>query len=103
MREAREEVQLTSGLVQVVGLLERVRSPAGFLVQPVVGIVRGEDALGSLVSDPAEVDLMFTLPLSILLIPIIFAWCIVKPMVGAMIIGLLIMISISSGGCLHGY
>ena len=64
LREAREEVQLSPGLVRVVGLLERVRSPAGFLVQPVVGIVCGEDALGSLVSDPAEVDLMFTLPLT---------------------------------------
>ena len=64
LREAREEVQLNPGLVQVVGLLERVRSPAGFLVQPVVGIIRGEDALGSLVSDPAEVDLIFTLPLT---------------------------------------
>ena len=41
-----------------------MRSPAGFLVQPVVGIIRGEDALGSLVSDPAEVDLFFTLPLT---------------------------------------
>ena len=64
LREAREEVQLNPGLVRVVGLLERVRSPAGFLVQPVVGIIRGEDALGSLVSDPAEVDLIFTLPLT---------------------------------------
>jgi 8-oxo-dGTP pyrophosphatase MutT (NUDIX family) len=64
LREAREEVQLSHALVRVVGLLERVRSPAGFLVQPVVGIVCGEDALGSLVSDPAEVDLMFTLPLT---------------------------------------
>ena len=63
LREAFEEVQLNPGLVQVVGLLERVLSPAGFLVQPVVGIIRGENVLGSLVSDPAEVDLIFTLPL----------------------------------------
>jgi 8-oxo-dGTP pyrophosphatase MutT (NUDIX family) len=63
LREAFEEVQLTPGLVQVVGLLDRVLSPAGFIVQPVVGIVRGENALDSLVSNPAEVDLIFTLPL----------------------------------------
>ena len=63
LREAFEEVQLMPGLVQVVGLLDRVLSPAGFLVQPVVGIVRGENALDSLVSDPTEVDLIFTLPL----------------------------------------
>ena len=63
LREAFEEVQLMPGLVQVIGLLDRVLSPAGFLVQPVVGIVRGENALDSLVSDPTEVDLIFTLPL----------------------------------------
>ena len=63
LREAFEEVQLMPSLVQVAGLLDRVLSPAGFLVQPVVGIVRGENALDSLVSDPAEVDLIFTLPL----------------------------------------
>ena len=64
LREAFEEVQLTPGLVQVVGLLDRVLSPAGFLVQPVVGVVGGENALNNLVSDPAEVDLIFTLPLT---------------------------------------
>ena len=63
LREAFEEVRLAPDLVQVVGLLDKVHSPAGFLVQPVVGIVRGENALDSLMSDPAEVDLMFTLPL----------------------------------------
>ena len=63
LREAFEEVRLKPDLVQVVGLLDRVLSPAGFLVQPVVGIVCGENALDSLVSDPAEVDLIFTLPL----------------------------------------
>ena len=63
LREAFEEVQLTPGMVQVVGLLDRVLSPAGFIVQPVVGIVSGENAFDSLVSNPAEVDLIFTLPL----------------------------------------
>ena len=69
LREAHEEVQLPPALVQVVGLLDKVRSPAGFLVQPVVGIVRHEDAFDSLLSDPAEVDLIFTLPLMHLLDP----------------------------------
>jgi 8-oxo-dGTP pyrophosphatase MutT (NUDIX family) len=63
LREAFEEVRLAPDLVEVVGLLDEVHSPAGFLVQPVVGIVRGENALDALMSDPAEVDLMFTLPL----------------------------------------
>ena len=69
LREALEEVQLSPNLVQVVGLLDKVLSPAGFLVQPVVGIVRGENALDHLVSDPAEVDLMFTLSLTHLIDP----------------------------------
>ena len=46
LREAREEVQLNPGLVQV-GVARRVRSPAGF-VQPVVGIIRGEVPLVAL-------------------------------------------------------
>lgn len=69
LREAFEEVRLNPGLVQVVGLLDKVRSPAGFLVQPVVGIVCGDNIFNSLVSDPAEVDFMFTLPLTHLLNP----------------------------------
>jgi len=69
LREALEEIQLSPNLVQVVGLLDKVLSPAGFLVHPVVGIVRGENALDNLVSDPAEVDLMFTLPLTHLIDP----------------------------------
>ena len=63
LREAFEEVRLAPDRVRVVGLLDKVHSPAGFLVQPVVGIVCGENALDSLMSDPSEVDLMFTLPL----------------------------------------
>ncbi|MFL2845352.1 MAG: CoA pyrophosphatase [Candidatus Puniceispirillaceae bacterium] len=69
LREALEEVQLSPGLVQVVGLLDKVPSPAGFLVQPVVGIVCGESPLDHLMPDPAEVDLMFTLPLTHLIDP----------------------------------
>lgn len=64
LREAFEEIRLTPKLVQVAGLLDRVRSPAGFLVQPVVGIVCDDNGLKNLESDPAEVDLMFTMPLT---------------------------------------
>ena len=63
LREAFEEVQLTPDLVQVVGLLDRLLSPAGFVVQPVVGVVSGENARKSLVSHAAEVEVIFTLPL----------------------------------------
>ena len=69
LREALEEVQLSPNLVQVVGLLDEVFSPAGFVVQPVVGIVRGENAVDHLAPDPEEVDLMFTLPLTHLIDP----------------------------------
>ena len=69
LREAFEEVRLTPDLVQVVGSLDMVRSPAGFLVQPIVGIISGKNPLKSLLPDPAEVDLLFTMPLAHLVNP----------------------------------
>ena len=62
LREAYEEVHLAPELVQVMGGLDPVRSPAGFVVQPVVGIVSGENRLQDLVLDPMEVELIFTVP-----------------------------------------
>ena len=64
LREAFEEVRLMPQSVSIAGGLDAVRSPAGFIVQPIVGIVCGDDGLDGLVADPAEVDLIFTLPLS---------------------------------------
>ncbi|MDB3879549.1 CoA pyrophosphatase [Alphaproteobacteria bacterium] len=64
LREAFEEVRLMPQLVSIAGGLDAVRSPAGFIVQPIVGIVGGDNGLDGLVADPAEVDLIFTLPLS---------------------------------------
>ena len=64
LREAFEEVNLAPSSVQVAGFLKKVRSPAKFVVRPVVGIVAGNNVFDKLVSNPAEVDLMFTLPLS---------------------------------------
>ena len=64
LREAFEEVRLMPQSVSIAGGLDAVRSPAGFIVQPIVGIVDGDDGLDGLVADPAEVDLIFTLPLS---------------------------------------
>ena len=64
LREAFEEVRLMPQSVSIAGGLDAVRSPAGFIVQPIVGIVGGDDGLGGLVADPAEVDLIFTFPLS---------------------------------------
>jgi 8-oxo-dGTP pyrophosphatase MutT (NUDIX family) len=64
LREAFEEVRLIPQSVSIAGGLDAVRSPAGFIVQPIVGIIGGDDGLHGLVGDPAEVDLIFTLPLS---------------------------------------
>ena len=64
LREAFEEVHLMPQSVSIAGGLNAVRSPAGFIVHPIVGIVGGDNGLDGLVADPAEVDLIFTLPLS---------------------------------------
>ena len=63
LREAHEEISLTPPSVKVMGGLSPVRSPAGFIVQPIVGIVGG-DIFDDLRPDPAEVDSIFTLPLA---------------------------------------
>ena len=63
LREAHEEIRLTPSSVKVMGGLLPVRSPAGFIVQPIVGIVGG-DIFDDLRPDPAEVDSIFTLPLA---------------------------------------
>ncbi len=63
LREAHEEISLTPPSVKVMGGLLPVRSPAGFIVQPIVGIVGG-GIFDDLRPDPAEVDSIFTLPLA---------------------------------------
>ena len=63
LREAHEEIRLTPPSVKVMGGLLPVRSPAGFIVQPIVGIVGG-DIFDDLRPDPAEVDSIFTMPLA---------------------------------------
>jgi len=63
LREAHEEISLAPPSVRVMGSLLPVRSPAGFVVQPIVGIIGG-DIFNELQPDPAEVDSIFTLPLA---------------------------------------
>ena len=63
LREAHEEICLPPSSVRVMGSLLPVRSPAGFIVQPIVGIV-GSEIFNELQPDPAEVDSIFTLPLA---------------------------------------
>ena len=62
LREANEEISLAPSMVEVMGGLSPVRSPAGFIVQPVVGIIVW-DIFDDLLPDPAEVESMFTLSL----------------------------------------
>ena len=63
LREAYEEISLTPASVRVMGSLQPVRSPAGFVVQPFVGIIGG-DSFFELQPNPNEVDSIFTLPLT---------------------------------------
>jgi len=63
LREAHEEISLAPPSVRVMGSLLPVRSPAGFIVQPIVGMIGG-DIFNELRPDPAEVDSIFTLPLA---------------------------------------
>ena len=63
LREAHEEISLAPLSVKVMGSLLPVRSPAGYIVQPIVGIIGG-DVFTELRPDPAEVDSIFTLPLA---------------------------------------
>ena len=60
LREAEEEIALPPAAVSIIGALDMVTSPVGFLVQPVVGIVAPET---SFVASPGEVDEVLVLPL----------------------------------------
>ena len=63
LREAQEEVDMPSKAVQVLGGLDTVISPVGFIVQPVVGIVAPDTPL---VAAPDEVAAVLVLPLAAL-------------------------------------
>jgi 8-oxo-dGTP pyrophosphatase MutT (NUDIX family) len=66
LREAREEIGLDPASVEVVGRLPVHVTGTGFVITPVVGALA---ALPPLTPDPREVQLAFTLPLSVLLDP----------------------------------
>jgi 8-oxo-dGTP pyrophosphatase MutT (NUDIX family) len=60
LREALEEIALESAMVQVLGLLNDVWTPAGFHVTPVVAVISSEAVLQS---DPREVQRLLFVPL----------------------------------------
>lgn len=61
LREADEEVALPRHSVDIIGGLDTVKSPVGFVVQPVVGIV---DPAAELRAAPEEVAQVLILPLA---------------------------------------
>jgi len=66
LREAHEEIGLHPDQAEVVGLLDTYHTATGFRVLPVVAVV--EPAFASQ-HDPAEVELVFEVPLSFLMDP----------------------------------
>ena len=67
LREADEEIALPAGEVEILGGLDAVTSPVGFVVQPVVGIITPHT---SLLACPDEVSRILFLPLADLVSPL---------------------------------
>ncbi len=61
LREAHEEIALSPEAVTIIGGLDVVASPLGFVVQPVVGLIASE---ANFVAAPDEVDEVLALPLA---------------------------------------
>ena len=66
LREAQEEIALSPAAVTIIGALDIVVSPVGFVVQPVVGLIAPE---ADFVAAPDEVDEVLVLPLANVLDP----------------------------------
>ena len=66
LREAREEIGLDPGFIEPLGFLDCYRSGTGFLITPVVALVRPGFTLSL---DPLEVADAFEVPLSFLMDP----------------------------------
>ena len=69
LREAREEVGLDAGAVEVLGELPEYRTGTGYAITPVVGLVDGTVDLASLRLEPAEVAEVFEVPLRFVMDP----------------------------------
>ena len=66
LREAHEEIGLSSHRVEIAGKLPDYITGTGYRVTPVVGLVEGDL---DLTPSPDEVDAVFELPMSVLLDP----------------------------------
>lgn len=67
LREAREEVGLDPGEVEILGPLRRLPTVTGYVVSPFVGLLRRWPL--PLVPDPSEVESIFTVPIERLVEP----------------------------------
>jgi 8-oxo-dGTP pyrophosphatase MutT (NUDIX family) len=70
LREAKEEIGLDPGLVEIAGVLPDGVTTTGFVVTPVVGFV---DPSAQLTADPTEVAEVFELPFARLADPAVHA------------------------------
>jgi 8-oxo-dGTP pyrophosphatase MutT (NUDIX family) len=61
LRETQEEIGITAGLVQTLGLLDDLMTPAGFVITPVVGFLKVPPRVS-----PSEIEVaeVFEIPLS---------------------------------------
>lgn len=66
LREAQEELGLPAPSVEPVGLLDDLATPTGFVITPVVGLIR---ALPPLTPNPDEVAEVFCVPLEFFATP----------------------------------
>jgi 8-oxo-dGTP pyrophosphatase MutT (NUDIX family) len=66
LREAREEIALDSSQVEVLGVLSDFLTGTGFRITPVIGLIPAGLAF---LPSPNEVEVVFELPLSVLLDP----------------------------------
>lgn len=66
LRELEEEVGIDSNRVEILGLLDDMQTPTGFIVTPIVGLLQG---LPPLAPNRDEVAEVFTVPLGFFLNP----------------------------------
>jgi len=66
LRESEEELGINSGGIEVLGVLDDIATPTGFVITPVVGLL---DALPSMTVNPAEVAEAFVVPVAFFLDP----------------------------------
>ncbi|MDQ6679641.1 MAG: CoA pyrophosphatase [Pseudomonadota bacterium] len=66
LREAREEIGLEAGQVEVLGAMPTYTTGSGFIITPVVGLVQSDVELRI---DPFEVAAVFEVPLAFLMNP----------------------------------